>query len=1448
MAQHAPAAGAGPPLLRVLLVFSLLSFAAGSHFRYGTISWEPEPVAGKPYQVSFTINLAFRRDYDWGRYFGEKWSSNGGTSFNTLVGGVANTWFHFDQTAGVDYTSGQWMLRFPAGMGTTYTAISTTSSNNLCQYPEETGISPLCPGGTPAGTLVQAPTLVNSQGQLLYPGGLACKAAVTGTPDYCAPWSATYGFFFGDGQYTTTTITIGTVNFVNNALGNYVRGGTTFLYTYAAANAGGGHPWTAFFTGGNRIYALNNNREGRFRLEAQVAIWGTNKSPVATNIPVLPVPYTGRAQMSQYGNMATFQIAAYDPDIEGASEQQVYYRLGNRREMGYLLANSFPYAGNSQTWQKAAYTSKRSDLITGLCGGNCNNCPAVHSPPATGDFSCTLFPAWDDSVNYAFAPPDLTIRTADGVVTWETGISPFDVDTAPYVLNGVQYAPAPSPAKSPKPSGFYNLVVMIFSDSNDPAVGNISVPLDFLIYLYPPMRYCGLDCQNTLAGVSTFRDQGLYGAAKTSTDQYTGANGAQLAYGRYYYNGAGTGMCTLCGGGETLGSMSNYTVCQPVADGCVDGCPGYGIDANGQYTSVDNFCDPVDSPSNLPAVSIVPTSGSCKINHAPVWVNDGTTTHPNGDTPLKTYTGRMGFPLTFDLVAFDQDECVELLIDTTGLFDTMQLGPLAWDPTSMSLDGKVGKQVRLTFSWNPHDSNGLATNVPEDDARPGAVTVCFYAFDGYIVSTFRCIRITLVLERNIVWMDQRPALLPLRTGPTPVNNTAFYVAVNNTMSFAMAAYQGSGFSPLSIYLTQGQLPEGATLTLRPTAPDANWDPAIVDFEWTPEIGQECRYQICFLAKNNRPGATQYSSDPVDGSILDERCYTIIVTETVLNFDNVGYANAVDVSPQLTGGCGMTLSAWVYPRTDLGSTIMPIMTAGYTEKQATLETAVHQLKWYTVSPVMFNDSANVQRSGRHYQVAYSNGTSDLLVTDPVHCDAQWHHIALTIDTEGVAILYVDGVARSRFSADSRDFFQPSVLSLNVTRDDLQIPLVGNVLPADATDFFYIGGFQNDTFDGMMDEVRVYSRALTADEIGAKMFVPLVPSDEEKLVAYYKFNEGTQDDHGFNKYPPNADGTGATAPFAGEVAAAANQPLLDYSGNGHDAILSSVASFEITATPTIGTCPEDLVPNTVHVHGGQTVAVKGVNFAQSQWLQCSFSDEVVPATWISTEEIHCTAPGHPAPCSVPVEVSNDASLFSGNKISLYYMEMALEFDGEKQYAVSGVADIHTRTVAPGVCDDIHGHDTGYSVGGWVYPDASVMSDRIVFMFPSFIPIPYTIPSPPPPSPPPPSPPPPPPPSPPSPPPPPPPSPPPHPPPPPPEDGGGRKLLSTLSYLDFPGIGVFYDGTNFIYSDLDDHGDGVIVEGEVVAKPDEWHHILLTVSPDGLGTLFVDGQQDLQRDFDA
>ena len=99
---------------------------------------------------------------------------------------------------------------------------------------------------------------------------------------------------------------------------NYLVGSAIVTHNYKNAKKDANTPWTAYFTGGNRItYTtayLRNNDQGRFRIESTVNLNFPadvpNRSPILYSLPILPIPYTGRGDQSAFGMLATFQVSA----------------------------------------------------------------------------------------------------------------------------------------------------------------------------------------------------------------------------------------------------------------------------------------------------------------------------------------------------------------------------------------------------------------------------------------------------------------------------------------------------------------------------------------------------------------------------------------------------------------------------------------------------------------------------------------------------------------------------------------------------------------------------------------------------------------------------------------------------------------------------------------------------------------------------------------------------------------------------------------------------------------------------------------------------------------------------------------------------------------------------------------------------------------------------------
>ena len=122
------------------------------------------------------------------------------------------------------------------------------------------------------------------------------------------------------------------------------------------------------------------------------------------------------------------------------------------------------------------------------------------------------------------------------------------------------------------------------------------------------------------------------------------------------------------------------------------------------------------------------------------------------------------------------------------------------------------------------------------------------------------------------------------------------------------------------------------------------------------------------------------------------------------------------------------------------------------------------------------------------------------------DGKWHHVAVTYaqgavwDTTDLSIfMYIDGV-KQYISATPNT-------AVSDTKDSVDLTIGCNPHP-----------FANlRAFSGLIDEVRIWSVALSEAEINANKDTELDPTQHATLVNYYRFNEGkgtTTKDYGIN----------------------------------------------------------------------------------------------------------------------------------------------------------------------------------------------------------------------------------------------------------------------------------------------------------------------------------------------
>lgn len=126
--------------------------------------------------------------------------------------------------------------------------------------------------------------------------------------------------------------------------------------------------------------------------------------------------------------------------------------------------------------------------------------------------------------------------------------------------------------------------------------------------------------------------------------------------------------------------------------------------------------------------------------------------------------------------------------------------------------------------------------------------------------------------------------------------------------------------------------------------------------------------------------------------------------------------------------------------------------------------------------------------------------------------RWYHIAVTFD-HGTVGVYIDGKLKESARAEVSGTDGRSVL---VDKVNFAIP------HSDETDgkprCFWIGHsyrlqtdgelFYERRFDGLMSEVRIWNKALSADEISAENHFYKIDPRSEGLVAYWKFDDNTK----------------------------------------------------------------------------------------------------------------------------------------------------------------------------------------------------------------------------------------------------------------------------------------------------------------------------------------------------
>ncbi len=240
--------------------------------------------------------------------------------------------------------------------------------------------------------------------------------------------------------------------------------------------------------------------------------------------------------------------------------------------------------------------------------------------------------------------------------------------------------------------------------------------------------------------------------------------------------------------------------------------------------------------------------------------------------------------------------------------------------------------------------------------------------------------------------------------------------------------------------------------------------SLVDYSGNDHVGVLTNLSLSGTASN------WVASDAVVAESASAR--SLIGAGNALDFD--GNNDEVDLGDNLLDGLStFSLEAWFYPTAYASSgNIGSIISKGDIESGAANGNFGIYFK---------NDG-----SGDSLVVALSNGTvvadTTLSVIDNNIVLNEWHHVAVTWTAGDAFILYLNGVR-----IEPSETLSASLANL---ADDL---LLGNSTSAN-----------EEHFQGLVDEIRLWSDVRTEVEIQSSRYVQL-NGDEADLLAYYKFDE-------------------------------------------------------------------------------------------------------------------------------------------------------------------------------------------------------------------------------------------------------------------------------------------------------------------------------------------------------
>ncbi len=380
-------------------------------------------------------------------------------------------------------------------------------------------------------------------------------------------------------------------------------------------------------------------------------------------------------------------------------------------------------------------------------------------------------------------------------------------------------------------------------------------------------------------------------------------------------------------------------------------------------------------------------------------------------------------------------------------------------------------------------------------------------------------------------------------------NDGLYVR-SDTVNIAVTA--ASGNLPPMVYAGPDQtiaLPNGVSLS--GTINDDGFTGIDISPQWTnrtPAVGTVTFADpdtTTTTATFSGPGTYVLRLTANDGELngFDELTVTVNPVEpnNAIDFTGTNAYVTLGVAPQL-GASKLTIEAW-FRRDGAGTTAdtgsggfiaVPIVTKGRAQDEATTNNMNYFLG------IVPGTGGAPDVLGADFEDNATGLNHPARGLKPVPADGVWHHAAATYDGKDWR-LYLDGALDTTTPVGNQDQFLPR-------SDSIQHASIGSALNA--------GGTFEGLFNGVIDEVRIWNRALSLAELQARINTPIL--NDGNLIGRFGLNETGGGTTVVNSiiYNPVVNGTisgsgwtrVAGAPFNLVFNSAPSMPVLNTPANG------------------------------------------------------------------------------------------------------------------------------------------------------------------------------------------------------------------------------------------------------------------------------------------------------------